>query len=54
MKAEIQDEFYSEFECLTNLIEKIDSSQDFKNPRELIAHTLTSNIDGRHVSTDRN
>ncbi|MGZ4970903.1 MAG: hypothetical protein ACXV8O_19690 [Methylobacter sp.] len=54
MKAEIQDEFYSEFECLTNLIEKIDSSQDFKNPRELIAHRLTSSADGLHVNADWN
>ncbi|MGZ4956576.1 MAG: hypothetical protein ACXV8Q_15830 [Methylobacter sp.] len=52
MNAEIQDEFYSEIECLTSLIEKIDSSQDFKNPRELIAYTLTSIIDGNRVGAD--
>ena len=52
MKVEIQDELYSEFECLTSLIEKIDSSQDFKNPRELVAYTLTSITDGNRVGAD--
>lgn len=38
--ASIPDNPYSEFECLTNLIQEIDGSQDFKNPQELVNHLL--------------
>jgi hypothetical protein len=46
MKVEIPDELYSEFKCLTNLLEKIDSSQDFKNPQELISYLWDSMSNG--------
>ncbi len=51
MKIEIPDEFYSEFESLTNLIETIDISQNFKKPRELISHVLAARIDSNRRQT---
>ncbi|MFZ2406582.1 MAG: CZB domain-containing protein [Methylobacter sp.] len=41
----LPDDLCSEFECLTNLIQEIDRSQDFKNPQELINHVFYQDKD---------
>lgn len=45
INVSIPDDRYWEFECLTNLIQEIDNSQDFNNAQELIANRFFQDKD---------